>query len=327
MSHLSMSGATGRARRLILVLAIALGVAVTIPAPANAASTSFPDVPPSHTFYEHITWLASQGITSGYGNGTFGPSDEVTRGQMAAFLYKVAGSPAFTPPTGSPFKDVPKSHTFYKHITWLAETGITSGVGDGSRFAPDDEVSRGQMAVFLYKVYGAPAFKVPGTSPFKDVPKSHTFYKHVTWLASSGVTSGVGDGSRFDPSGEVTRGQMAAFLLKMYFELPPYVGATVLPPAADGYCPLVLTFYNPDKAWDGVGFAWEVTYDDGGDDTLLFIFKSDQRPWPFFTEVLVEEGAPLWPGDAIVSSRAEIGFEGERYQVDVVLGDRMSCPA
>ncbi|GIG53757.1 hypothetical protein Dac01nite_05090 [Demequina activiva] len=183
------------------------------PEPEPTYGSSFPDVPKSNSFYKHVSWLSESGITSGYSNGSFGPTDPVTRGQMAAFLYKLAGSPAYTPPKVSPFADVSTSNVFYKHITWLADEGITSGVGDGSKFAPSSEVTRGQMAAFLYKLADSPSFKAPSKASFPDVPTSHTFFKHVEWLADTGITSGYGSG-KFGPGDDVTRGQMAVFLYK-----------------------------------------------------------------------------------------------------------------
>lgn len=200
--------------RGVLALVVVLAMAPVASTPSQAAQ-EFPDVPRSSTFYTHIVWLSEEGITSGYANGDFGPNDPVTRGQMAAFLYKLAGSPRWNPPTVSPFRDVSTSNVFYKHITWLAAQGITSGVGDGTRFAPNQQVSRGQMAAFLYKLAGSPAFSAPGRymETFPDVSTSYTFYKHIEWLAAAEITGGYGNGT-FGPSDPVTRGQMAAFLHK-----------------------------------------------------------------------------------------------------------------
>jgi len=73
---------------------------------------------------------------------------------MAAFLYRAAGSPAYTPPRVSPFRDVPTGHVFYDEMAWLAERGISTGwvAGDGSvTYRPGLDVTRGVMAAFLYR--------------------------------------------------------------------------------------------------------------------------------------------------------------------------------
>ena len=65
----------------LMTMIIATGVVL--------AAHSFPDVPDDHTFHEDIDWLVENGITDGYPNGNFGPEDNVTRGQMSAFLHRM----------------------------------------------------------------------------------------------------------------------------------------------------------------------------------------------------------------------------------------------
>ncbi len=69
---------------------------------------------------------------------------------MAAFMYRYAGSPAWTPPVQSPFTDVTPQSVFYKEITWLAAKGVTQGWPDGT-FRPYKPVLRDQMAAFMYR--------------------------------------------------------------------------------------------------------------------------------------------------------------------------------
>ncbi len=171
----------------------------------------FSDVPPSHSFFEHITWLVERGLVKGFSDGTFRPSASVTRGQLAVMLYKDAGSPEFTPPAVSPFKDLPTTHSFYKHITWLVDQGLIKGYGDGT-FRANTALTRGQVAVVLFQATD-PEFTPPASSPFPDVPTSHSFFKHVTWLEENGVVKGYGDGT-FRPGTALTRGQIAVILKK-----------------------------------------------------------------------------------------------------------------
>ncbi len=120
---------------------------------ADAPGASFVDVPASHVFSKHIAWLADQKITTGYAGNVFRPGQPVLREQMAAFLYRVAGEPPFTAPATSPFADVPTNHTFYKEITWLASTEITTGYTEGgvTTFKGSQPVLREQMAAFLFR--------------------------------------------------------------------------------------------------------------------------------------------------------------------------------
>ncbi|WP_058955137.1 S8 family serine peptidase [Kocuria rhizophila] len=180
--------------------------------PPETQNPMFKDVPKDHVFYNEISWLANKGVTKGWADGTFRPNQAVQRDQMAAFLYRMAGSPQYTPPTKSPFKDVPTSHVFYKEIAWMSEQGITKGWSDGT-FRPTQQINRDQMAAFFYRMAGSPAYTAPKASPFKDVPTNHVFYKEIAWMNSQGIAKGWSDGT-FRPYQPVKRDQMAAFLYR-----------------------------------------------------------------------------------------------------------------
>lgn len=115
--------------------------------PANAPT--FSDVPPGAPFYNEIRWLASTGITKGYPDGTYHPGEAVSRAAMAAFLYRLKGSPA-VPANAPTFSDVPAVAPFYNEIRWLASTGITTGFPDGT-YRPTTAINRDAMAAFLYR--------------------------------------------------------------------------------------------------------------------------------------------------------------------------------
>ena len=177
---------------------------------APAESAHFKDVPADYPFVNDINWLAQRRITTGYPDGTFRPNGSVERGAMAAFFYRMAGSPQFTAPSTPSFKDVPRDHPFYKEIEWMRARGITTGWSDGT-FRPNDAVNRDAMAAFFYRYAGSPAYSAPSVSPFSDVSTGSQFYREIAWLADQRITTGWPDGS-FRPVQPIERGAMAAFL-------------------------------------------------------------------------------------------------------------------
>ena len=183
-------------------------------ASANSRDARFKDVPADNQFYTEINWLAQRQITLGYPDGTFRPGENVERGAMAAFFYRLNGSPQFTPPTKPTFSDVPTNHPFYKEIEWMAARGITTGYGDGT-FRPSDSVNRDAMAAFFYRNAGSPQFAAPARAPFADVPADSQFYKEIAWLAEQGITKGWDDGT-YRPGEPIHRDAMAAFLYRYH---------------------------------------------------------------------------------------------------------------
>lgn len=110
------------------------------------------------------------------------------------------------------FSDVPFGHLFFSDIEWLADEGITKGCGSG-RFCPDDPVTRGQMAALLVR---AMDYKDVGAGDLFVDDDQSIFEADIDKLGTAGVTRGCNPpvNDRFCPEGLVTRGQMAAFLVR-----------------------------------------------------------------------------------------------------------------
>lgn len=188
---------------------------------------SFTDVDDSTPHAEDIWWLADNGISTGWvqsdGTAVFRGMDTVKRQDMAAFLYRLAGSPEYSEPSASPFIDVDESTPHYKEICWLADKGISTGwiQPDGSAiFCGMDTVKRQDMAAFLKRLSDSVGKGQWGSQScvFSDVDPSTPHFDEILWLASNGVTTGWSqpDGtSVFCGMDTVKRQDMAAFLHRM----------------------------------------------------------------------------------------------------------------
>jgi hypothetical protein len=169
----------------------------------------FTDVWPDSPFFAEVEWMAEQQISTGWPDGTFRPLDDVTRQAFAAFLYRSAGSPPgpFPPP---PFTDVnPVTEPFYDEIAWMASVGLAEGFPDGS-FGSLEPLSRQAMAAFLYRAAGEPAGSYPDPG-FTDVDPTHPFFHEISWMATTGITTGFADNT-FRSDVTVSRQATAAFL-------------------------------------------------------------------------------------------------------------------
>ncbi|HNH80343.1 MAG TPA: S8 family serine peptidase [Anaerolineales bacterium] len=186
------------------------------------AIPTFSDVPLDYWARSYIERLYNSGITRGCGSNplTYCPLDSVTRTQMAIFILRGIHGSGYTPPeaSGTVFSDVTTSTFGAAWIEQFALEGITSGCGSG-KFCPNDYVTRAQIAIFLLKgKHGSTYVPPAATGDFTDVPVGSFAADWIEELAAEGITSGCGGGN-FCPSQNVTRDQMAVFLVKT-FNLP-----------------------------------------------------------------------------------------------------------
>ncbi len=127
--------------------------------PPQATGTLFADVPAESFGADYIEQFFHLGITAGCGTNPlrYCPNNPVTRGQMAVFLLVTFEGPDYDPPAcvTPMFADVPCSNPLAPWINELALRGITAGCGGGN-YCPGNNVTRGQMAVFITTLFDIP---------------------------------------------------------------------------------------------------------------------------------------------------------------------------
>ena len=175
--------------------------------------SNFKDVSQDAFYYDAVLWAVENGITTGTSATTFSPDEICTRGQVVTFLWRAAGEPKSSI-TQNPFTDVKESDFFYKAVLWAVENKITTGTGDGTTFAPNENCNRGQIVTFLSRAKGGKA--TTSKNPFTDVAENAFFYNPVLWAVEKGITTGTGDGTTFAPDEDCTRGQVITFLYRAY---------------------------------------------------------------------------------------------------------------
>jgi hypothetical protein len=118
----------------------------------------------------------------------------------------------------SPFDDIPADAYYADAVQWLVDEGLTTGGVDGG-FRPEDPVTRGETAVFMWRLAGQPAAPV---HRFTDVTVGWQD-DAIAWMADVGITQGSTP-TTFDPDGIVTRGALSLFLHRLAGEpeAPPH---------------------------------------------------------------------------------------------------------
>ena len=116
---------------------------------AAGAENPFTDVSKDAYYYDAVLWAVEQGITNGTSATTFSPDATVTRGQTAAFLWRVAKQPQVDQ-TANPFADVTQDAYYYNAVLWAVAKEITNGTSS-TTFSPDQGCTRAQIVTFLWR--------------------------------------------------------------------------------------------------------------------------------------------------------------------------------
>ena len=188
-----------------LVASLTMSDMVAMASPASAAA-GFRDISEGVFYTKPVQWMVDTKITNGISPNCFGPDELVTRGQAAAFIWRMEGSPE---PAGvDSFGDVEAAWQ-QDAVSWMFDNGITTGT-TRTTYSPDDALTRGQLAVLLHRLAGSPA--APAPARFGDVVQSWQITP-VGWLLNQGITTGT-SWTTFSPDEPVTRGELATFLYR-----------------------------------------------------------------------------------------------------------------
>ncbi len=161
-------------------------------------------------YHEAVDYVLRNKLMSGYGNGRFGPDNDLSRAQLARILYNAAGKPAVT--GDSAFTDVRSDVWYTSAITWAEEQKVAAGYGDG-RFGPNDLITREQLAAMLWRYAGRPEVTEEELE-FTDAGKISRYAREgLQWAVEQGIVQGKDNGI-LDPKGKATRAEAAAMLMR-----------------------------------------------------------------------------------------------------------------
>ena len=176
--------------------------------------TPFNDIRTTDWFYDPVKYTYEKGIILGTSDATFNPNTKLTRGMLVTILHRMDGKP--TPTTQNKFSDVYKSQYYYDAVIWATEKGIVHGYGDGSKFGPDDNITRQDLAVILRNFAQYKGKNVNVTSDlnkFKDGNLVSDYAKSaVEWAVGKGVITGNNNGESLTPHANSTRAEAAGMI-------------------------------------------------------------------------------------------------------------------
>lgn len=186
---------------------------------------AFRDMPaPSIWSHAGLDYCIDHGYIAGTSATTVTPDGECTRAMIVSILYRVQGEPAKVngyelKKLAAPFDDVERVRWYTDAIWWAKLTGVVSGMSP-STFAPDDPITRAQLAVILYnytKQFAPESLTETGSlAGFPDADSVPSWARTaMAWAVGNGLISGVGENgvSYLRPEGCATRAQVATILM------------------------------------------------------------------------------------------------------------------
>lgn len=197
------------------------GGSTVCPGGPSCPSYGFRDVAgPADWSHEGIDYCVRRSLMVGTGVGTFSPDMSCSRAQIVQVLYNLSGDKTDYSNYYLPFTDVAPGDWFYEAVAWAYANDIVAGTS-ASTFAPNDVITREQMAVILYGYTAkfAPEFtgNAASLNTFPDAGSvANWAYAAMSWAVGNGLISGMGSGgvSYLAPQGSATRAQASAIIMR-----------------------------------------------------------------------------------------------------------------
>ena len=171
----------------------------------------FPDVPDDAWYHDAVEWVASNGVMTGQGDGTFAPDGTLQRCEMAQLLWNMAGRPAADAGAMAGFPDYAGGQWYSDAMAWAFAEGAITGYEDG-RLGTSDPVTREQFVTIVWRLEGRPAGE-GDLSAFPDEGDVSEFSREaLAWAVSEGIVTG--DGGRLSPAKALSRAEAATMLMR-----------------------------------------------------------------------------------------------------------------
>lgn len=176
----------------------------------------FSDVNSSDWFFEDVKKSEELGIFEGYPDGSFRPNVDITRAMFVQILHRAAGE--VKSDAAEPFVDVRADHWYYDAVCWAYNNGVVKGISE-DQFAPEQEITREQMATMLYNycvsIGQARQEEMASLESFVDEDMVSDFaVDAMSWAVGVGLIQGIGN-DQLAPKVVATRAQAAAIMVRL----------------------------------------------------------------------------------------------------------------
>ncbi|MFF2797923.1 S-layer homology domain-containing protein [Lysinibacillus xylanilyticus] len=208
----------------VMTAAMVIPVATENVQAVPVTKTTFNDVPKSHWAYESIKHVAEKGLVTGYEDGTYKPSAQVTRAEFATFLSRIFDG---KDRTTAMFTDVGSHWAIDAIQEGLAVGFIQASDFTNNKFEPNKPMTRGEMSRWLANGlahanadYGKAIEEMANSSltiiPIPEFYGGGVNKKDLPYIGialGTGLLSGYEDFT-FKPNGNTTRAEVATILIR-----------------------------------------------------------------------------------------------------------------
>ena len=176
-------------------------------------NTRFHDVPDSSWYADAVQYVYENGMMNGTSETMFSPDETTTRAMIVTILHRLENEPATS---SSDFTDVAAGSYYADAVAWAAANGIVNGVNETS-FAPDNPITREQLAAILYRYAQFKGYDVTADGSldaYTDAAQiSNYAAAAMKWANAEGLLTGV-TATTLNPQGSATRAQVATILMR-----------------------------------------------------------------------------------------------------------------
>ena len=174
---------------------------------------TFVDIKKDDWHYNYVKYVYENNLMQGTGNG-FEPESKMTRAMLVTVLYRMANPEEKV--NNHNFADVPEGQWYSDAVAWATENNIVKGVSE-NKFAPDEDITREQMVLIIYRYAKMQGFDAGGASNLenftdaKDV--SDWALDAIRWAIKTKLVNGTSE-TTLSPKATATRAQAAAILMR-----------------------------------------------------------------------------------------------------------------
>lgn len=229
-------------RKITFFLLVALVLTFSPSLTKVEANEGFSDLSPTNSHYESVMALVERDAISGYKDGTFRPSQSISRQHVAVILTRALDLPIPNDINSvlSVYNDVNNNDEYAEEIAAVTEAGFFKG--SNNRFLPQNHITRQQMATVLNNSFDLNEYQVKQVPiRLSNVASSHR--GAVQALADLGLTDQLND---FRPAENLSRAQFSTFLIRTI----DFVESGDRP--IHTYEQMVLNLVNEERAKEGL---------------------------------------------------------------------------